>query len=99
MRTLIHGADGGKTRRESGVCRLDAEAFRYCSAQTSFVIPTEKLPALAFSCGQEFELYHEGELYYFYPARQPQQAARWALIVDLLAERRRARRKEKEEQP
>ena len=99
VRTLIHGADGGKTRRESGVCRLDAEAFRYCSAQTSFVIPTEKLPALAFSCGQEFELYHEGELYYFYPARQPQQAARWALIVDLLAERRRTRRKEKEEQP
>ena len=99
VRPLIHGADGGKTRRESGVCRLDAEAFRYCSAQTSFVIPTEKLPALAFSCGQEFELYHEGELYYFYPARQPQQAARWALIVDLLAERRRTRRKEKEEQP
>ena len=48
---------------------------------------------MAFSCGQEFELYHQDELHYFYPASQPQQAARWALIVDLLEERRKERKK------
>ncbi|MCR4607468.1 MAG: hypothetical protein K5771_07070, partial [Oscillospiraceae bacterium] len=64
------------------------EAFSYCSDNTAFSIPTGKLPALAFSCGKEFELYHEGELYYFYPTENRQQVARWALLTDLMAERR-----------
>ena len=97
VQTLIHGADGGKNRREAGECRLTAEAFSYRSAQTEFTIPTEKLPALAFSCGEEFELYHEGELYYFYPVEQRRQVARWALMVDLLAERRERRKQDSEE--
>ena len=50
----------------------------------------EKLPALAFSCGEEFELYHENELHYFYPLEESKQVARWALAVDLMAERRNA---------
>ena len=88
VQTLIHGANGGKNRREAGECSLTPETFCYRSEQTAFSIPTEKLPALAFSCGEEFELYHEGELYYFYPTQQRQQVARWALAVDLLTERR-----------
>ncbi len=91
VRTKIFGANGGPVRRERGVCTLDTEVFRYRSDSESFEIPTEKLSALAFSCGEEFELYHEGELHYFYPLEDPAQAARWALAVDLLAERRRAR--------
>lgn len=97
VRTLIHGANGGRSRRERGVCSLNPEEFRYQSERTTFVIPTEKLPALAYSCGEEFELYHEGELYYFYPERQPQQTARWGLAVDLLSERHRTRQREKGE--
>ena len=50
---------------------------------------------MAFSCGLEFEVYYEGELYFFYPEQQPQQAARWALAVDLLTERRRAEKNDK----
>ncbi len=90
VRTLIHGRDGGKNRREKGVCSLTCEAFSYRSENAEFTIPTEKLPALAFSCGEEFELYRDGELYYFYPEHEPRQVARWALAVDLLSERRRA---------
>ena len=89
VRTKIFGENGGPVRWESGECELDARSFRYRSGNRSFEIPAEKLPALAFSCGEEFELYHENELHYFYPARTPKQAARWALAVDLLAERRR----------
>ncbi len=92
VRTVIHPAGGGKNRKEEGECALTAEYFSYRSDRISFTIPTEKLPALAFSCGEEFELYHDGELYYFYPKEQPLQVARWALIVDLLAERRRKER-------
>ena len=35
------------------------------------------LRAAAFSCGEEFELYHENELHYFYPKENRRQAARW----------------------
>ena len=92
VRAVIHGANGGPSRREEGECTLTAEAFSYRSDSAAFTIPTEQLPALAFSCGQEFELYHNGELYYFYPAGQRLQVARWALTADLLAERRKRER-------
>ena len=88
VQTVIYGANGGRKRRETGECTLSPEAFTYRSDSIEFSIPTDKLPALAFSCNKEFELYHEGELYYFYPAENRQQVARWALLVDLLAERR-----------
>jgi 1-acyl-sn-glycerol-3-phosphate acyltransferase len=81
----------GRPRRETGECRLTREAFSYRSASEEFDISTANLPALAFSCGTEFELYHGGELHYFYPKTQPQQTARWALAVDLLAQQRRER--------
>jgi 1-acyl-sn-glycerol-3-phosphate acyltransferase len=89
VRTRIFGKGGGPVRKETGECRLTPAGFSYQSASVSFEIPIDRLPALAFSCGLEFELYHHGELYYFYPREHPQQAARWALAVDLLAEKRR----------
>ena len=89
VETLIHGANGGPRRREKGVCTLEPTGFAYRSGSAAFTLPMEKLPALAFSSGAEFELYHDGELYYFYPTAQRQQCARWALLVDLMAQRRR----------
>ncbi len=88
--TKIHGANGGPIRREKGECSLTAEGFSYRSPSVEFDVPIGKLPALAFSCGQEFELYHKDELYYFYPESEPKQVARWALIVDLLNEHKTA---------
>ena len=89
VRTRVIGEDGRTARRERGVCTLTPEAFTYRSDAESFSIPTEDLPALAFSCGKEFELYHDERLHFFYPLENPAQAARWALAVDLLAEARR----------
>ena len=89
VKTVIYGANGSPKRREKGVCTLDPSGFSYRSDSTAFSLSAEKLPALAFSSGAEFELYHENELYYFYPTTQRQQCARWALLVDLLASRRR----------
>ena len=88
VRTRIFGANGGAVRREEGVCELTPACFHYRSGSADFTIPTGALPALAFSCGKEFELYHENELYYFYPKEHPRQAARWALLVDLLRKKR-----------
>ena len=94
VRTKIFGADGGPIRWENGECTLDTEAFRYRSDTEAFEIPLAKLPALAFSCGEEFELYHDNELHYFYPTEEPNQVARWALAVDLMTERRKRRNSE-----
>ncbi len=87
VRTRIHGANGGPTREERGACFLSPAGFEYRSPAVSFSVPLRDLPALAFSCGEEFELYHKDELYYFYPLEQPLQVARWGLLVDLLNEK------------
>lgn len=75
-----------RIRKESGTCTLTKDAFSYRSGTVEFTIEMEKLPALAFSCNQEFELYYNKELYYFYPLQNRQQVARWALFVDLIKE-------------
>ncbi len=86
--TKISGAQGGPIRKEEGTCTLGAEGFRYVSDTADFTVPWERLPALAYSCGEEFELYHGEELCYFYPKETPQQTARWATVVDRMHARR-----------
>ena len=81
----------GRVRKETGVCTLTKESFTYRSDKTEFTVPTEKIPALAFSCGKEFEIYHDNDQYYFYPTENRQQVARWSLIVDLIREERNRR--------
>ena len=98
VRTKIFGAKGGPVRKEEGVCTLTAEGFRYVSANEDFTVPWERLPALAYSCGEEFELYHGEELCYFYPKETPQQAARWAVVVDRMHALREAERQKEGEQ-
>lgn len=39
---------------------------------------------MAFSSGQEFEMYHNDEMHYFYPDENKAQVARWAHIVDII---------------
>ena len=88
VKTKIFPPGGGRARFESGECRLTPEGFTYRGESGEFFIPIEKLPALAFSCAEEFELYLKNELHYFYPLENRRQTARWALAVDLLRERR-----------
>lgn len=84
--TKIFSDNSRRPRKEHGVCTLTKEGFTYISDKISFSIPIAKLPALAFSCNEEFELYYRMELYYFYPVKERRQAARWALMTDLLYE-------------
>ena len=90
VRTKIFGKDRGPIRHEDGECRLDNNSFSYRSGEKYFEVPVAELPALAFSCGEEFELYIDGELHYFYPTADRAQCARWGLLVDMMAEKRRA---------
>ena len=90
VKTKIFGKDMGPVRKEVGECWLDNDKFSYRSGEKYFEIPMAELPALAFSCGEEFELYFDGELHYFYPVNDRSQCARWALLVDMMAEKRAA---------
>ena len=72
--------------RSEGVCTLTREAFSFRSESEDLSVPITLLPALPFSCNEEFETYFHENLYYFYPTENRRQVARWALIVDLLNE-------------
>lgn len=89
VRTKVFAENGKVIRKEYGQCTLTPEGLGYRSETSDFVVRMEDMPALAFSCGTEFEVYHNGNLYYFYPMENPQQTARWALLVDMFAERRK----------
>ena len=88
VKTKIYGEFGGPIRWEDGECWLDSKEFRYRSSKEEFTRPIDQMPAMAFSCNEEFEMYNNNEMHYFYPESQRQQVARWALLVDMLAERR-----------
>ena len=90
--TVIYNDNERRPRKEHGECTLTKDGFSYTSDKVSFTVAISKLPALAFSCDKEFELYYQKELYYFYPVRERRQAARWALITDLLYEVRNEKR-------
>ena len=74
--------------RSRGVCTLTREAFSFLSPTEDLSVPLAQLPALPFSCNEEFETYFHENLYYFYPTENRRQVVRWALIVDLLHEKR-----------
>lgn len=88
VRTVIFNGSGKYRTVEKGHCSLNRERFAYASEKNSFEVPVSELPALPFSCDAEFETYHEEKLYYFYPEKNRRQAARWALLVDLMKEKR-----------
>ena len=83
VRTVVFHEKGRYKTRESGVCTLTSAGFSYRSGQKSFTIGFDALPALPFSCNEEFEVYHNDDLYYFYPQTNRRQVVRWALLVDL----------------
>ncbi|MBR3245274.1 MAG: VTT domain-containing protein [Parasporobacterium sp.] len=88
VKTKIFSSEKPRVRKEKGACTFSRESFSYHSDSVDFTIPTENLPALAFSCNKEFELYYKGEEYFFYPEENSQQVARWGLFADLLKEER-----------
>lgn len=89
VKTKVFGENGKVLRRESGECKLTKEGFSYRSATESFTIPIDRLSALPYSAGEEFEVYQKENLYYFYPVENKRQVVRWALLVDLLNDRKK----------
>lgn len=78
----------------SGICALDKERFTFegeiSGKAEAMDIPLETLEAMPFSAGEEFELYHNGELYYFYPVENPNQCVKWSMVVDEVTKLRKS---------
>ncbi|MBO4594851.1 MAG: 1-acyl-sn-glycerol-3-phosphate acyltransferase, partial [Clostridia bacterium] len=78
-----------KPRKDEGVFRLDKTGVYYESGLSGlkFGYKPSELEAIAYSAGEEFEFYHENELYYFYPKENPAICARISVLFDILRER------------
>ena len=88
VRMKMFSGKGKTIKNEEGEATLDKNCFTYKSSSTEFSIPVEKIPALEYKSGKRFQLYHDGNLCFFYPKEDPVQVARWALIIDILTDRR-----------
>ena len=87
VKTRVYGKNMKTVKREEGKCTLDKTRFRYTSESEEFSIPINDITALGFTCGKRIELNHDNKLYYFRPVEDPVQAARWALVMDILKSR------------
>ena len=91
-RVSVRRFEGEREEAGSGACVLGPDVFSFtgevAGEDASFTIPAKEMRPLPFSCGEEFETYHEGRLYYFYPEKDRAQCARFALVSDLMSEGR-----------
>ena len=74
-------------RKEKGVFHLDPEkvSFRSEISDLYFEYKVHALEGIAYSVNEEFELYYQNELYYFYPAKGERTVCtRVALLFELL---------------
>lgn len=86
----INFIDKKKDILGEGVCRMTKDIFSFTGTiggeNLSFTHTHKSLQALAFSVNDEYECYHENELYYFYPKENKLSCTRVALLYDILEE-------------
>ena len=88
--TVIFSKDMRKKRLDKGIFHLDKDHIIYRSTESdfSFEYETTSLQGIAYSANEEFEMWHKGELYYFYPSKDDRKiCTRIALIHELLREK------------
>ena len=79
-----------KPRMDKGTFRFTNKKVSYKSIVTNdyFEYRIDQLEGIAYSVGEEFEFYHKGELYYFYPTKEDKAiCTRIALIFELMKEK------------
>lgn len=82
--------ENGKGMIVAGVgrCELTKQGLHYMGTfkdqEQDFIVPPENLQALLFGCNEDFEMYHDGEFYYFVPQKNKLQCVEWAIISELI---------------
>ena len=73
---------------ENGIFTLTDRGVSYFKdGKQVFFYSIDSLEGIAYSVNEEFELYHNNRLYYFYPEGDKRICTRLALIYDLLKEK------------
>lgn len=88
--TVIFSSNMRKKRKDKGVFHIDKDKVVYHSTKTDlrFEYETKKMEGIAYSINEEFEMYYNDELYYFYPHKKNRKVCtRIALYQELIKER------------
>jgi len=88
VNTKIFKKGSNKYDKDEGVFTLTKNGVSYKSivSDYGFEKPLSKLEAIAYSAGEEFEMYDGDRLHYFYPKKDRTVCVRVALLYDLLKE-------------
>lgn len=95
--TVIFSKDFKKKRKDHGIFHFDKDIISYKSTLRDFYFEykTTSIEGIAYSVNEEFEMYHEGELYYFYPDESNRKVCtRIPLLHELLMEKEYGKQKE-----
>ena len=95
--TVIFSKDFKKKRKDHGIFHFDKDIISYKSTLKDFYFEykTTSIEGIAYSVNEEFEMYHEGELYYFYPNESNRKVCtRIPLLHELLVEKEYGKQKE-----
>ena len=87
--TRIYTDGVKKYKTDSGVFHLDKDKLSYKSnvSDINFEYKVKEVEGLPYSVNEEFEMYHNKDLYYFYPKENRKLCTRINLIYGLLKER------------
>ena len=77
-----------KVVKDEGLFHLDKNMLYYKSNTSDiyFEYKVEDLKGIAYSVNEEFEMYYNDDLYYFYPKENRKECTRIALIFEILKE-------------
>ena len=77
-----------KALLDEGIFHLDKEGLYYKSTQSDiyFEYKVKDLKGIAYSVNEEFEMYYNNDLYYFYPKENRKICTRIALVFEILRE-------------
>ena len=94
--TVIFSKDMKKKTKDHGIFHFDSNKISYKSSGKDiyFEYETKKIEGIAYSVNEEFEMYHEGQLHYFYPVKDRWICARIALLQELLREKEYGKQKQ-----
>lgn len=70
-----------------GTCYLNEEELRYEGTINKEIVTRifkiKNIQALPFGCGEDFEIYHNNDFYYFAPIENKKQCVKWSITTEI----------------
>ena len=86
--SIPKGLGKGMMNVGEGVASINKEEFKYIGTinekEVEYIIPLSSLKGLPYSSNEEFELYYDNVLHYFYPKYDKWKCLVWSQFVDVV---------------